>query len=163
MVDIPGSNPGGPIYMEYAQYILKPIKERVMVPHFLLTIALLAALYFSFLLNLRFLNFPLKPLENLAVIGLLFVALMIDIMIKLARARKREYRFYPDRIEMVDHKSQTVQLMGLAQPTLQRNLFDVLFGTVKVVFDKKTKITDIPDNNQVINYIQRLVQSRNYG
>jgi len=85
----------------------------------------------------------------------IFVIIIVNLFSIYVKNSKREYDFFQDHI--TDGKKE----ISLAQPfQSEQNMIDRSFNTATIKLGKE-KLTSIPNDQRIINYIQSLVEFQN--
>jgi hypothetical protein len=142
---------------EQPQYALSQDLARVLIPKLLQLIGLGIVFYFAIWLNLYLLDAEDSAKNYTLIISLiiLFIAVIIELVLIIAKTSKNKYLFYLNKIEF---KSRQIPFVNIKNVYLQKNFLDKIFNTGTIILYPVFKIEKISNINQIFYYIQKLVQ-----
>ena len=136
-------------------YILSQEKKRILLPQILTLLLLGFILYLGVLLNLSLLELssPTQDLIKTITLITVFFLILLGLFLNFLKA-KQKYFFYPNRITF---KRKTLLLSEITSLKLKQNFLDKIFKTYSIVLNQKFKIENIPQNIQLRDYVQKLI------
>tara|TARA_B100000315_G_C14551929_1_gene576260 strand:+ start:1222 stop:1797 length:576 start_codon:yes stop_codon:yes gene_type:complete len=140
---------------EKPAYVLPQMKKRLLVPKIITFLFLGVIFYMGVLLNVALLNLSgnTETLVSLVALIVLILIIVFGIFYNLIKAKK-QYLFYNNRI--VFWKKQ-IPLNTILNVDIKRNFLDKMFKTYSLQLTKKFAIENIPNNVQLNDYVQKLV------
>ncbi len=146
-------------------YSLRPSIARALVPHALITSALLCIFAAGVFLNIKLLTGSINIIAIILTSIVMIIVLVLDLILYLIRTRSVVYEFYTDRIIKRDRKPEEEFFSNIKAVSVKKNLWDRAFGTMTVVLTPRFRIKHVFSDPNLIRYINSLIQpiQRNRG
>ena len=144
---------------ETPAYILSQSKARALLPKILSFFVLGVIFYLGVLLNLSLLELTpeVKDVVEIVSVGILILVIIMGIYLAIRRARE-QYLFYSTKIV---RNKKSVEYVFITNVVPKKNLWDKMFKTQSYPLTKDFSLKHIPDDIQLQNYLQQLVDYAN--
>jgi len=142
------------------QYSIKPNISRILLPQLF---ELIPGIILLYLLVINLIRMGQEPslIVHILVLAILVTAALLQLFVSYLNSAKTAYTIMADRIEITGKMQQTIMLAQVQQVNIRIGLFDRLFGTGTIILDG-FKIRNINNPQQVLQYIQQMVNSARY-